>query len=231
MKFNKSKCKILHLGQGNPKHKYRLGREWIEYSSEEKNSGLMLNKKLDMTQQCALAALKANGILGCIQSSVASRARGMILPFSTLNLHHTWVQNSHVKNHPSTTEWAKLQQCKSSPVPYAEIHGNYGDGALVSYPASVRQTESADGHFPVSLRVSDLMCLPDMHPQDRCPHHAKQQQPFPLEKRSTMQSSVVNECTAAECKGPVFMYYDHRALIFNVIVPGDCRIKTGSPAD
>lgn len=29
-------------------------------------------------------------------------------------LHHTWLQNSHVKNHPSTTEWAKLQQCKRS---------------------------------------------------------------------------------------------------------------------
>jgi len=33
-----------------------------------------------MSWQCVLAALKANGILGCIKRSVASRAREVILP-------------------------------------------------------------------------------------------------------------------------------------------------------
>jgi len=56
MRFNKAKCKVLHLGRGNPRYQYILGDEGIE-----KDFGVLVDEK--MSHQCALTAQKANGIL------------------------------------------------------------------------------------------------------------------------------------------------------------------------
>ena len=67
MKFNKGKCKILHLGRTNPMPQYMLGGTQLESSLAEKHLGVLGNTKLNMGQQCALVDKKANGILGCIR--------------------------------------------------------------------------------------------------------------------------------------------------------------------
>jgi len=77
----------------------------------EKDLGVLVDEELDITQQCVLAAHKANHILGCIKSSVASRSKEGILPLcSTL-----------VRPH--------LESCIQLWSPqHGEIHGPVGGG-------------------------------------------------------------------------------------------------------
>jgi len=83
MKFNKSKCQILHLGQGNPGYASKLGDQRLESSPEERVWLVWVDDKFNMSQQCAVAANTTNRVLGCIKHSIATQSKEVIVPLYT----------------------------------------------------------------------------------------------------------------------------------------------------
>ena len=59
-------------------HQYRLGNDLLEMSSVEKDLGVLVDKRLAMSQQYALVA-KVSGILGWIKKGEDSRLKEVIL--------------------------------------------------------------------------------------------------------------------------------------------------------
>ena len=94
MTINKARCKVLYLDCSNPKHRYRLGREWLESSPEEKGLVVLVDESPNVSQQCAPAAQKANDIMACIKRSATSRVREVMLPHCSALVRPHWSSTS-----------------------------------------------------------------------------------------------------------------------------------------
>ncbi|PKU48984.1 rna-directed dna polymerase from mobile element jockey-like [Limosa lapponica baueri] len=79
MKFNKGKCKVLHLGKHNPGVQHRLGSTWLGNSSVERHPGVLVDNKLHTSKQCAAEAKKTNRLLDCINKDITSRDKDVIV--------------------------------------------------------------------------------------------------------------------------------------------------------
>jgi len=79
MKFNKSKCQIWHLGQSNASHKYKLGEKWLNSSPAERDLRVLVDSGLSVSHQCALAAKRANYILGCTKHRIINLSKEVVI--------------------------------------------------------------------------------------------------------------------------------------------------------
>ena len=64
MAFNVAKCKVMHIGHGNPRHAYAMQNMDLATTEEERDLGVITSSKLKPSAQCNKAAKTAQSVLG-----------------------------------------------------------------------------------------------------------------------------------------------------------------------
>ena len=79
MSFNVSKCKVLHLGQSNHNLHYSMNGVTLVSVEDERDLGVNISNSLKPSKQCAMAAARANRILGLIRRNLNCLGRKVVL--------------------------------------------------------------------------------------------------------------------------------------------------------
>ena len=68
LKFNETKCKMMHVGKNNPRNDYRIGNVLLEKVAEERDPGVRLSQDLlKPSLKCVEASKKTSRALGINQ--------------------------------------------------------------------------------------------------------------------------------------------------------------------
>mgnify|MGYP001857401447 CR=1 FL=1 len=79
MRFNKSRCRVLHLEKNNGTYQYRLGDELLERSSVEKDPGSPVVQQV-VHEPTVCPCGQGKGYPGHIEKSMASRLEKFSFP-------------------------------------------------------------------------------------------------------------------------------------------------------
>ena len=79
MLFNTDKSKVMHFGFNNKEVDYILGNQKLNAVEEERDLGVIVDKSLKSSRQCAKAAAAANAVLGMIRRTFLCKDKELIL--------------------------------------------------------------------------------------------------------------------------------------------------------
>ena len=78
MAFNVDKCVVMHFGNKNKQYDYEMGGSKLKNSTAERDLGVIIASDGKVSEQCLVAAKKANSVLGMIKRNIKSRSREVI---------------------------------------------------------------------------------------------------------------------------------------------------------
>jgi len=100
MRFNVSKCKIVHVGRNNPKYTYNIGGETLNSDSNEKDIGVLITENLKPSLQCQKSSNSSMAVLNQILRSFTYRDR-----LTYINLYKTYVRPHLEFSSPAWNPW------------------------------------------------------------------------------------------------------------------------------